>query len=45
MVSFGGYCSTVLAFFASSGNDVDDVSSSWKMNIWLRNKKRKHPVW
>jgi hypothetical protein len=31
MVNFGDNCSTILAFFAP-GNDVNDGSSSWKMD-------------
>jgi hypothetical protein len=31
---FGDNCSTILAFFAP-GNEVNDVSSSWKMEVPL----------
>jgi hypothetical protein len=34
MVNFGDCSRTVLAFFAP-GNDVNDVSSSWKMEVPL----------
>jgi hypothetical protein len=34
MVDFGGYCSALLAFFAP-GNEVNYVSSSWKIEVSL----------
>jgi hypothetical protein len=34
MVDFGDDCSIILAFFAP-GNGVNDVSSSWKMDVQL----------
>jgi hypothetical protein len=33
-LDFGDCCHTILAFFVP-GNDVDDVFSSWKMDVWL----------
>jgi hypothetical protein len=34
MVDFGDYSRIILAFFVPE-NSVNDVSSSWKMDVWL----------
>jgi hypothetical protein len=37
-LDFGDGCSIILASFAPE-NIVNDVSSSWKMGVWLRKKR------
>ena len=40
MVNFGDFSHTILTFFAP-GESVNEVSSSWKMDVWLWNKEKR----